>query len=787
MDDVVVGIEGNATGLIDTFDKAAAAAGNTADQFDDAAKRTGKSMDDAEKSSGEAFKKIAGGAAIAAGAVVAALGAGIAAGIEQYDLAGSIQAQLQTTPEYAAEIGDAASAAYAAGWGESLEEVGQSAATIGKILNEVGDAGDIEDLTIKAQALAQTFDTDVSGAANAAGQLIRTGLAADSTEAFDIITRGFQGSANAADDWLDTINEYSGQFSQLGVDGQVALGLIEQGMAAGARNGDLVADAFKEFGIRAREGGDEARSAFDAMGLSSDDLVAKIAAGGAGAAEGLQQALDGLRQMEDPVERNAAAVALFGTQAEDLGDALFALDPSTAVEGLGQVGGAAEQMVGQTKGAGQDLQSLIRTVQMELGEAFAPLIPQILSVVESVMPLIATLGEQLIPVIDALMPVVTELAGTLGEVLVDAAGAIVPIIGELAPVVVQLLDAIMPLIPVALDLVTAFAPLAGDILGVLAEVLVAVVERAVEFAPVLMDILDAAMPLIDVVLDLVSAFLPLLDPLLQLVGIIIPPLVAILSELLTPIVALISPLVDLLTPAIEWLSTALGDGVERIVEFGEYLTGGGDVVKLVGDQMAGVFKWLFDNVITPLFAHFGIDIDDVVRIVQTGFGIVMSVVDQVGNAFGRVFGGIGSFIADAFASAVGGVRGAINGIIGLVNGAISALNGLQVTIPDWVPGVGGQTWGVDLPTIPALATGGTALRGGLALVGEQGPEIVSLPQGASVTPAFPSADALERIAGNGSTTVNVDVEVKQTREGSLQELGDRIGRDVAWHLSTAGV
>jgi phage-related protein len=44
------------------------------------------------------------------------------------------------------------------------------------------------------------------------------------------------------------------------------------------------------------------------------------------------------------VKRDAAAVALFGTKAEDLGDALFAMDPSFAAESLGQVTGAAQEM-----------------------------------------------------------------------------------------------------------------------------------------------------------------------------------------------------------------------------------------------------------------------------------------------------------------------------------------------------------------------------------------------------------------------------------------------------------
>lgn len=46
----------------------------------------------------------------------------------------------------------------------------------------------------------------------------------------------------------------------------------------------------------------------------------------------------------DPVARNAAAVGLFGTQAEDLGSALFALDLSTAAGQLNGVTGSSQKM-----------------------------------------------------------------------------------------------------------------------------------------------------------------------------------------------------------------------------------------------------------------------------------------------------------------------------------------------------------------------------------------------------------------------------------------------------------
>ncbi|MFM9653814.1 hypothetical protein ACKI1S_48445, partial [Streptomyces galilaeus] len=50
------------------------------------------------------------------------------------------------------------------------------------------------------------------------------------------------------------------------------------------------------------------------------------------------------------------------------------------------------------------------------------------------------------------------------------------------------------------------------------------------------------------------------------------------------------------------------------------------------------------------------------------------------------------------------------------------------------PIVGGQTWGLNIPTIPMLAKGGTITGAGSVLVGENGPEILNVGRGASVVP-----------------------------------------------------
>lgn len=102
---------------------------------------------------------------------------------------------------------------------------------------------------------------------------------------------------------------------------------------------------------------------------------------------------------------------------------------------------------------------------------------------------------------------------------------------------------------------------------------------------------------------------------------------------------------------------------------------------------------------------------------------VTSVFNNIGSAIGSAFSSVSGRVSDAFNGVVGTIRGAINGVIGLVNRAIGAINGISVTIPDWVPGLGGKSFGVSLPKIPQLAKGGTvgATPGGtLALIAEAG-------------------------------------------------------------------
>lgn len=47
----------------------------------------------------------------------------------------------------------------------------------------------------------------------------------------------------------------------------------------------------------------------------------------------------------------------------------------------------------------------------------------------------------------------------------------------------------------------------------------------------------------------------------------------------------------------------------------------------------------------------------------------------------------------------------LNALIGLINSAIAGLNKIQFSAPDWVPGLGGKSWGINIPKIPYLKVG----------------------------------------------------------------------------------
>lgn len=101
------------------------------------------------------------------------------------------------------------------------------------------------------------------------------------------------------------------------------------------------------------------------------------------------------------------------------------------------------------------------------------------------------------------------------------------------------------------------------------------------------------------------------------------------------------------------------------------------------------------------------------------------------SATGTNKGLLGSLgiVKSAINGIISGIEKLSNGVIRGINGMIGALNQLSFTFPDWVPGLGGQTFGLNLKTIPTITiprfeTGGFPSMGQMFIAREAGPELV---------------------------------------------------------------
>jgi hypothetical protein len=470
------------------------------------------------------------------------------------------------------------------------------------------------------QRLADTFELDLGQTSNAVGQILKNGLAKDGTEALDILTAGMQRMGPRADDMADTFNEYSTKFRDLGLSAADAMGLMSQGLLAGARDTDIVADALKEFQIRATDGSKASAEAYTAIGLNAEEMTRKIAAGGPGAKQGLQQVLDGIKAIKDPAERSAVSVGLFGTTSEDLGQALYALDPSTAVKAMGETAGAADRMGDALhNNASANIEQFKRTAQVALSnfignEVLPPLISfastardvlgpalstakdvvggflgsfasgaggaSIAGLGQTVMGLGISIRDTLAPSVSALVTQFqTSVLPALQGVWSVVSGQIIPavmalygaIYGALAPVFTNLaLIFTQYLYPAAMRIYTAILENLQPILAALAKFVTTRVVPAVQMiGQKLSDLVQKAQSVISVVSTIITWVAQLAA---KILGAVIPVVLRLAGPVFSALFSALGTGIDWIGNVIGFvgkLGTAFVNSVRSVAEFGQ--------------------------------------------------------------------------------------------------------------------------------------------------------------------------------------------------------------------------
>ena len=288
-----------------------------------------KGVDSEAESAGKSAGSRMGGAmklALAAGGVAigAALSKGVIDNINIGKANDKLAAQLGLSAQESSRVGKVAGDLYRDAYGDSIEGVNDAVGAVMSGIKGMADASskDLKTVTATALDFASAFEVDVTRATQIAGQMMNTGLAADATEAFDLITAASQRvPASLREDMLDATDEYGQFFASLGYSGEESMAMLVDASSKGMYGIDKLGDAVKEFSIRGTDMSKATIAAYERMGLNYEDITNDILAGGDTAKGATQKVIDGLLSIEDPGQQASAAIALFGTPLEDLNTA----------------------------------------------------------------------------------------------------------------------------------------------------------------------------------------------------------------------------------------------------------------------------------------------------------------------------------------------------------------------------------------------------------------------------------------------------------------------------------
>lgn len=633
---------------------------------------------DADENLGKLAKtaeKIGKAAKVAAGITAAAATAVGVAAVKSYteheQAVNSMAAATGAAGEELEHLQAAMEGAYQNNFGDSLQDTADAVAMVDRNLKNISP-DEIQEATEAALALQDTFEYGVEESTRAAAAITKN-FGGSAKEAFSLIAAGAQNGLDYSGELIDTINEYSSQFSKLGFTADGMFQLLQSGADSTAWNLDKVGDAIKEFSIRSIDGSDTTVAAFQALGYNASDMMETFAGGGEDANKAFFDVLNTLMDMDDQVKRDALGVALFGTMWEDLGaEAMQAMaDASTAAY---DTQGALEQInsvrYNDLESAMQGVKRQAEGILWTIGEQLEPYILDGLNFLSAtVIPNVQTAVEKLGGYVQSnVIPTIKTAAQWIGEnkdMLLTLAGAITTAVGAF------------------MALRTA-GQAAGAIKGI-GTVLGTAVKQ----------------------------------------GGLLKTVVGLLGGQFTVIIAIIAAVAGafvILWNRSEQFRNAVMGILGRVQPLLQAL---GNFASMIWSNLAPALQFVAELILNGLQNAFV----TIAPIVENIMGVLTGLIEFLTGVFSgnweMAWQGICDIVSNLVQGLVQIVKLPINAIIGAVNSVIGAINNCGFTIPDWVPVLGGKSFSINLPTIPMLAAGGIATAPTLAMIGEGGePEAV---------------------------------------------------------------
>lgn len=390
-----------------------------------------------------------------------------------------------------------------------------------------------------------------------------------------------------------------------------------------------------------------------------------------------------LAKMFSSVEAQTAILALAGSQAQNFTDKTAAMYKAAGAteEAFARQTDTLEYTIKEIKNLGANFTT-------EVGRKILPLVKE---VAQTVLPKISSAFEKLTPVMDQIYSAMSPIILVIGKLITgilplleQKLSGILSIFQSAAPIILQIGGEIMPILSDAFgqifmateQLQPVFTEIISNIMPMLGEIFSQIFVALQQLAPIIGTFISDLIPMIG---DAISAVLPVIGEIIP----VVTPIISMVTEIISALLPALSAVLQFLMPIFKTVASIITDVLGNAIEF-----------------ILPVIQGIID-VLTNLLTF----ITDVFT----------------GNWEGA-WEAIKSVFSSAFEALAGLVKTPLNAVISLINGVISGINKMGFTIPDWVPGLGGKTFKIEVPQIPMLAIGG--FTNGPTIAGESGTEAV---------------------------------------------------------------
>lgn len=375
-----------------------------------------------------------------------------------------------------------------------------------------------------------------------------------------------------------------------------------------------------------------------------------------------------------------AVSGLFGRASGLLG--------SVANSGIGQaIGGAMGSLGGIASSGAGVLSSIWGPIAGGFGSLLSGALP-IVGVISGIIAVVSILGDNL----EGIRNIIGSVFGEQGVAVFDSFTGALGQVGEFFNGLFAEGGVASALAPLREGIANLFGPDAAaafDGVTTILQSVMGVIKQVVDFSvntvkPIILDVFNfITQTVLPIIMQTVAAAAPYIANIISGVG----------SAIMT-VAQIIGQAIQFVWPIIETLGTAL-------------LKVGQVVIPAV----------------LAAFSVFADGLKNAIEGVKTIFeGIINFITGVFSGNWSQAWEGVKSIFTGIFDTLGALFKTPINAVISLINKAISGINGLDLTIPDWVPLIGGKSFAINIPEIPMLAKGG--FTNGPSIAGEAGMEAV---------------------------------------------------------------